>query len=101
MLTRLRIIWPLAMHSLMQAIARVNRVHGEKPGGLINRVEIDQQHVLRLDPQRLLVFTAVEERAQLLEGRLHGGYRFVFASCACSEGVRSGICSRNRFVTAL
>ena len=26
---------PLAMHSLMQAIARVNRVHGEKPGGLI------------------------------------------------------------------
>lgn len=26
---------PLAGHNLMQAIARVNRVHGEKPGGLI------------------------------------------------------------------
>ena len=26
---------PLATHNLMQAIARVNRVHGEKPGGLI------------------------------------------------------------------
>ena len=26
---------PLAGHSLMQAIARVNRVHGDKPGGLI------------------------------------------------------------------
>src|SRR5207248_6465687 len=26
---------PLAGHSLMQAIARVNRVYGEKPGGLI------------------------------------------------------------------
>jgi len=26
---------PLAGHNLMQAIARVNRIHGEKPGGLI------------------------------------------------------------------
>ena len=26
---------PLATHNLMQAIARVNRVYGEKPGGLI------------------------------------------------------------------
>src|SRR5262249_56008700 len=26
---------PLAGHNLMQAIARVNRVYGEKPGGLI------------------------------------------------------------------
>lgn len=26
---------PLARHNLMQAIARVNRVHGDKPGGLI------------------------------------------------------------------
>src|SRR5207253_6644178 len=26
---------PLAGHDLMQAIARVNRVYGEKPGGLI------------------------------------------------------------------
>ena len=26
---------PLAMHNLMQAVARVNRVYGEKPGGLI------------------------------------------------------------------
>src|SRR5256885_6122772 len=26
---------PLAGHNLMQAIARVNRVYGEKPGGLV------------------------------------------------------------------
>ena len=26
---------PLARHNLMEAIARVNRVHGDKPGGLI------------------------------------------------------------------
>ncbi|MNJ62476.1 Type I restriction enzyme [compost metagenome] len=26
---------PLAAHNLMQAIARVNRVYGEKPGGLV------------------------------------------------------------------
>jgi type I restriction enzyme R subunit len=41
---------PLAGHNLMQAIARVNRVYGDKPGGLIvDLISLADQLALSLD----------------------------------------------------
>jgi type I restriction enzyme R subunit len=41
---------PLAGHNLMQAIARVNSVYGDKPGGLIvDLISLADQLALSLD----------------------------------------------------